>query len=98
MPVYEYVGEECGHVFEYVQKMAEDAKEELICPNCNTIQPVKRLISLSNFRCFGQCSPYTPKGSRQSKVKMINGQLYDEASWKAKKTSRRLRKGTTIKR
>jgi putative FmdB family regulatory protein len=98
MAVYEYSCGACGTVFEHIQKITEEAKKELACPVCETIQPVKRLVSSSNFRCFGQCSPYTPKGSRQSKVKSISGQFYDEDSWKAKKKGVRPRKGTTIRR
>ena len=98
MPIYEYECCNCKAVFEHIHGIKEDAKTELFCPDCNTVMPVRRLVSTSNFKCFGKSSPFTPKGSRQSKVREINGQLYDRESYEAKKTHKRIPKGTTIRR
>lgn len=45
MPTYEYLCQQCGHLFEAVQKITEEPLKN--CPNCEG--PVKRLISSGNF-------------------------------------------------
>jgi len=50
MPIYEYECEACGHTFEAIQKMADDALTE--CPECKK-QALKKLISAAAFRLKG---------------------------------------------
>lgn len=50
MPIYEYRCEACGHEFETMQKISEDALKD--CPECH--QPkLKKLISAAGFQLKG---------------------------------------------
>lgn len=49
MPLYEYKCNECGHVFEAVQKFSDEPLKE--CPECSG--PVGKLISSSSFHLKG---------------------------------------------
>lgn len=45
MPIYEYRCEQCGEVFEKMQRMGADAPA---CPKCGALE-AKKLISASSF-------------------------------------------------
>lgn len=50
MPIYEYQCAQCGHYFEKLQKMSDDALVD--CPACQ--QPaLKKLISAAGFQLKG---------------------------------------------
>lgn len=50
MPIYEYECEACGHIFEALQKMADDPLKD--CPECKKVA-LKKLISAAAFRLKG---------------------------------------------
>jgi putative FmdB family regulatory protein len=50
MPIYEYACKSCGHVFDALQKMAEDPLTD--CPDCGEPE-LKKLLSAPNFRLKG---------------------------------------------
>lgn len=50
MPIYEYRCQACGHEFEAMQKMSDDALTE--CPHCKK-QELKKLISAGGFQLKG---------------------------------------------
>jgi putative FmdB family regulatory protein len=50
MPIYEYQCKSCGHEFEALQKMSDDALTD--CPKCNQASLVKK-ISAAAFRLSG---------------------------------------------
>jgi len=50
MPIYEYCCQSCGHEFEAMQKMSDDALSE--CPECNKPE-LKKLISAGGFQLKG---------------------------------------------
>lgn len=92
MPVYTYECNICGTQFEVARIKIGDAEPILFCPECESDQPVTRLISGCNFKLGWVTTPYTPKGSRQLKVREINGQFYDVESYNAKRLSKVLGK------
>lgn len=50
MPIYEYACDKCGHQFDKLQKMSDDALRD--CPECNE-PALKKLISAAGFRLKG---------------------------------------------
>ncbi len=50
MPIYEYQCEDCGHVLEALQKMADAPLRD--CPECSA-SSLRRLISAPAFRLKG---------------------------------------------
>ena len=50
MPIYEYQCQACGHVFEAIQKMADEPLKK--CPECNKLKLTK-LVSAAGFRLSG---------------------------------------------
>ena len=50
MPIYEYACKSCGHVFDALQKMNDDALID--CPDCGEPE-LKKLLSAPNFRLKG---------------------------------------------
>ena len=50
MPIYEYRCEKCGHEFDIIQKMSEDALTT--CPVCSKASLIK-LMSSSSFQLKG---------------------------------------------
>jgi putative FmdB family regulatory protein len=50
MPIYEYACKSCGHVFDALQKMNDDALTD--CPDCGE-RELKKLLSAPNFRLKG---------------------------------------------
>ncbi|MDH5649511.1 MAG: zinc ribbon domain-containing protein [Gammaproteobacteria bacterium] len=50
MPIYEYQCQACGHEFEAMQKMSEDALTD--CPECSKPE-LKKLISAAGFQLKG---------------------------------------------
>jgi len=50
MPIYEYQCEECGHVFDALQKMSEGPLKD--CPDCGEAS-LRKLMSAPNFRLKG---------------------------------------------
>ena len=50
MPIYEYQCQACGHVFEAIQKMADEPLKK--CPECSKLKLTK-LVSASGFRLSG---------------------------------------------
>jgi putative FmdB family regulatory protein len=50
MPIYEYQCQACGHVFEAIQKMADEPLKK--CPECNKSK-LQKLVSASGFRLSG---------------------------------------------
>jgi putative FmdB family regulatory protein len=50
MPIYEYRCDDCGHEFETIQKISEDALKD--CPACEQSALVKK-ISAAGFRLKG---------------------------------------------
>lgn len=54
MPLYEYMCEECSTVIEVMQKLNDDKLEECECPECQSIKPVKKIITSMNFKLVGR--------------------------------------------
>lgn len=50
MPIYEYECQACGHQYEVLQKMSDEALTE--CPECKKHE-LKKLISAAGFRLKG---------------------------------------------
>jgi putative FmdB family regulatory protein len=50
MPIYEYQCQACGHVFEAIQKMADEPLKK--CPECNKSK-LQKLVSAAGFRLSG---------------------------------------------
>jgi len=50
MPIYEYECEACGHIFDELQKMADEPLIE--CPECKKAA-LKKLVSAAAFRLKG---------------------------------------------
>jgi len=50
MPIYEYACQDCGHLFDVLQKMSDAALTE--CPECGQLE-LKKLVSAPNFRLKG---------------------------------------------
>lgn len=50
MPTYEYLCSACGHNFEQVQKISEDALKD--CPQCGKSE-LKRLVNAAAFHLKG---------------------------------------------
>ena len=50
MPIYEYACQDCGHLFDVLQKMSDDPLKE--CPECGQHE-LKKLVSAPNFRLKG---------------------------------------------
>ena len=50
MPIYEYQCDECGHVFDALQKMSDDPLKD--CPDCGEAA-LRKLVSAPNFRLKG---------------------------------------------
>jgi len=50
MPIYEYECEACGHIFEVLQKMADEPLTD--CPECKKVA-LKKLVSAAAFRLKG---------------------------------------------
>jgi len=51
MPIYEYVCQSCGHVFDVLQKMDEPLL--VVCPECSKPE-LKKKVSAPNFRLKGK--------------------------------------------
>ena len=51
MPIYEYQCDDCGHQFETMQKMSDDALKE--CPACKNLA-LRKLVSAAAFRLKGK--------------------------------------------
>ena len=50
MPIYEYQCNDCGHVFDALQKMSDPALTD--CPDCGKPE-LRKLLSAPNFRLKG---------------------------------------------
>ena len=50
MPIYEYECKGCGHKFEAIQRVSDDALRD--CPECEQAE-LKKLISAAGFRLKG---------------------------------------------
>ena len=50
MPIYEYACKDCGHLFDALQKMRDDALTD--CPDCGNVS-LRKLLSAPNFRLKG---------------------------------------------
>ena len=50
MPIYEYECKGCGHKFEAIQRISDDALQD--CPECEQAE-LKKLISAAGFRLKG---------------------------------------------
>ena len=50
MPIYEYQCQACSHVFEAIQKMADEPLKK--CPECNKLK-LQKLVSAAGFRLSG---------------------------------------------
>ncbi len=50
MPIYEYQCKDCGHIFDALQKISDDALED--CPDCGKPE-LRKLLSAPNFRLKG---------------------------------------------
>lgn len=50
MPIYEYQCQACGHVFEAMQKMADEPLKK--CPECKKSK-LQKLVSAAGFRLSG---------------------------------------------
>lgn len=48
MPLYEYKCRSCGHIFDVIHKISEDARD-VACPKCGTKDPVKQMSAVSSF-------------------------------------------------
>lgn len=51
MPIYEYGCKSCGHAFEALQKMSDDALTT--CPECDKDE-LQKMVSAAGFRLKGQ--------------------------------------------
>jgi len=60
MPLYEYKCRSCGHVFDVIHRMSEDARD-VPCPKCGTKDPVKQMSAVSSLSggssSGGSCGP-----------------------------------------
>jgi putative FmdB family regulatory protein len=52
MPLYEYKCRSCGHVFDVIHRMSEDARD-VPCPKCGTKDPVKQMSAVSSLTGAG---------------------------------------------
>ncbi|MBN1880675.1 MAG: zinc ribbon domain-containing protein [Deltaproteobacteria bacterium] len=52
MPLYEYKCRKCGHVFDVIHKISEDARD-VPCPVCGTKDPVKQMSAVSSVTGTG---------------------------------------------
>ena len=50
MPIYEYQCNDCGHIFDALQKISDDALKD--CPDCGKPE-LRKLLSAPNFRLKG---------------------------------------------
>ena len=50
MPIYEYQCQDCGHLFDALQKMSDSPLTD--CPDCNEPE-LRKLLSAPNFRLKG---------------------------------------------
>ncbi|MDG1462482.1 MAG: zinc ribbon domain-containing protein [Gammaproteobacteria bacterium] len=50
MPIYEYRCDDCGHIFDALQKISDDPLKQ--CPACNEYA-LKKLLSAPKFRLKG---------------------------------------------
>lgn len=69
MPIYEYRCNACGHEFEAMQKMSEDAFRD--CPECDKPQ-LKKLISAAGFQLKGNgwyATDFKDSGAKSDKKK-----------------------------
>jgi putative FmdB family regulatory protein len=53
MPIYEYECQECGRVFEKIQRFSDDPLSEYECEACGRATPVKKLVSAAAFHLKG---------------------------------------------
>ena len=51
MPIYEYKCQNCGHLFEVLQRISEEPLSD--CPKCKK-DALKKLVSAPNFRLKGE--------------------------------------------
>lgn len=51
MPIYEYKCSNCGEKVELIQKLG--AKAPNVCPNCNAVGTLKKIISNTSFELKG---------------------------------------------
>lgn len=54
MPIYEYECQQCGTIVEIFQKINEDKLTERECECCQSVQPVKKIITSMNFILAGR--------------------------------------------
>lgn len=54
MPTYEYQCQTCDNVMEVFQKLKDNKLEEYCCNKCNSVQPVKKIITSMNFTLIGR--------------------------------------------
>jgi putative FmdB family regulatory protein len=62
MPIYEYLCQKCGKVFEKIQKMNEGGNS-LSCPYCGGKKPEKILSSFSSSKGTESSSSCSPASS-----------------------------------
>ena len=53
MPIYEYECQECGRVFEKIQRFSDDPLTEYECESCGRTTPVRKLVSAAAFHLKG---------------------------------------------
>ncbi len=62
MPIYEYLCQKCGKIFEKIQKLDEGGNS-LTCPYCGEKKPEKILSSFSSSKGTELSSSCGPTGS-----------------------------------
>lgn len=71
MPIYEYQCRSCGHEFEAMQKLSDDALRE--CPACGEPE-LRKLVSAAGFRLKGGGWYETDfKGGNERKRNLVGG-------------------------
>ncbi len=58
MPLYEYRGQKCGHVFELLRRMQE-ADKDLECPACHSKKVERQLSTFAAGGCSSSSRGFT---------------------------------------
>ncbi len=53
MPIYEYECQECGRIFEKIQRFSDDPLTEYECESCERTTPVRKRVSAAAFHLKG---------------------------------------------
>jgi putative FmdB family regulatory protein len=62
MPIFEFICDECGQIFEELVRIAS-AIDEVICPECQSKQVKKKLSTFASKVAGGSSFPPSPDAS-----------------------------------